>query len=197
VRSPDRVQLEQWLRWVRARPWPVWATAGAVFALFAVLGAVNRGPATVPVAAHSLSDGIERGTGSSAAPEPSPTPDPGQPQYPGMAYPPEAGAATPSASASAPTPTASTYYANCAVAEAAGVAPISRGDPGYRPELDRDGDGVACDPDGLPSSSPTTPPASPTSPGPTVSPTAPPTATASPTPSPTPEPPTTAPPGIG
>ncbi|WP_205413119.1 excalibur calcium-binding domain-containing protein [Austwickia chelonae] len=27
----------------------------------------------------------------------------------------------------------------------AGTAPLRRGDPGYRPELDRDGDGVACE----------------------------------------------------
>lgn len=38
------------------------------------------------------------------------------------------------------------YYRNCAAARAAGVAPLYRGDPGYRPALDRDGDGVACEP---------------------------------------------------
>lgn len=37
------------------------------------------------------------------------------------------------------------YYANCAAARSAGVAPIHRGEPGYRRALDRDGDGVACD----------------------------------------------------
>lgn len=37
------------------------------------------------------------------------------------------------------------YYANCAAARAAGAAPIYRGEPGYRPALDRDGDGVACE----------------------------------------------------
>jgi hypothetical protein len=36
-------------------------------------------------------------------------------------------------------------YSNCAAARSAGAAPLQRGDPGYRPELDRDGDGVACD----------------------------------------------------
>lgn len=40
---------------------------------------------------------------------------------------------------------ASVYYANCAEAIAAGVAPVRYGEPGYRPELDRDGDGTACD----------------------------------------------------
>lgn len=39
-----------------------------------------------------------------------------------------------------------TYYANCDAARAAGVAPIYRGEPGYRPPLDRDNDGIACEP---------------------------------------------------
>lgn len=39
----------------------------------------------------------------------------------------------------------SVYYANCAAARAAGAAPLHRGEPGYRPALDRDGDGVACE----------------------------------------------------
>lgn len=38
------------------------------------------------------------------------------------------------------------YYANCDAARAAGVAPIARGAPGYRPALDRDDDGWACEP---------------------------------------------------
>lgn len=37
------------------------------------------------------------------------------------------------------------YFANCSEARAAGAAPLYRGEPGYRPELDRDGDGVACE----------------------------------------------------
>lgn len=39
----------------------------------------------------------------------------------------------------------SVYYANCTEARAAGVAPISQGQPGYRAGLDRDNDGIACD----------------------------------------------------
>jgi len=38
------------------------------------------------------------------------------------------------------------YYKNCAEARAAGAAPLHRGEPGYRPGLDKDGDGVACEP---------------------------------------------------
>ena len=37
------------------------------------------------------------------------------------------------------------YYANCGQARAAGAAPIRRGEPGYRPALDRDNDGIACE----------------------------------------------------
>ena len=38
------------------------------------------------------------------------------------------------------------YYPNCGAARAAGVAPIYAGEPGYRPEMDGDDDGVACEP---------------------------------------------------
>nr|WP_240049024.1 excalibur calcium-binding domain-containing protein [Parerythrobacter lutipelagi] len=37
------------------------------------------------------------------------------------------------------------YYANCDAVRAAGKAPLRRGDPGYRPALDRDSDGFACE----------------------------------------------------
>ena len=39
----------------------------------------------------------------------------------------------------------SVYYANCTEAKAAGAAPLYQGDPGYRSQLDRDSDGVACE----------------------------------------------------
>lgn len=37
-------------------------------------------------------------------------------------------------------------FRNCIEARAAGAAPITAGQPGYGPHLDRDGDGVACEP---------------------------------------------------
>ncbi|WP_343236290.1 excalibur calcium-binding domain-containing protein [Xanthomonas bonasiae] len=37
-------------------------------------------------------------------------------------------------------------FANCTEARAAGAAPVHRGDPGYGPHLDRDNDGVGCEP---------------------------------------------------
>lgn len=38
------------------------------------------------------------------------------------------------------------WFRNCTEARAAGAAPLYRGRPGYRPEMDGDGDGVACEP---------------------------------------------------
>jgi len=40
----------------------------------------------------------------------------------------------------------SAYYPNCAAARTSGAAPIYAGQPGYRPELDADSDGIACEP---------------------------------------------------
>lgn len=51
----------------------------------------------------------------------------------------------PTATTVPPTRAPSVYYANCDEVRAAGAAPIYRGEPGYRPGLDRDNDGIACD----------------------------------------------------
>lgn len=67
---------------------------------------------------------------TASAPAPAPTPQPPPPAAPAPAAPPPGG---------------EPYYANCTAARAAGAAPILRGQPGYRPALDRDGDGVACE----------------------------------------------------
>ncbi|WP_332317121.1 excalibur calcium-binding domain-containing protein [Verrucosispora sp. WMMA2121] len=40
------------------------------------------------------------------------------------------------------------YYRNCDAVRAAGKDPLYEDDPGFRPALDRDGDGEACEPDG-------------------------------------------------
>jgi len=37
------------------------------------------------------------------------------------------------------------YFDNCSDASSQGYGAIYSGDPGYRSELDRDGDGVACE----------------------------------------------------
>lgn len=43
-------------------------------------------------------------------------------------------------------PQAGDYWARCDAARAAGAAPIYRGEPGYRSEMDGDSDGIACEP---------------------------------------------------
>ena len=63
-------------------------------------------------------DGV---AGSLATPASAPTPAPGQPAPP------------------------SVFYEDCDAVRAAGADPIRVGDPGYRPELDSDGDGVGCE----------------------------------------------------
>jgi len=42
-------------------------------------------------------------------------------------------------------PAGDVYYGKCADAWAAGVAPLYKGQPGYRPGLDGDKDGIACE----------------------------------------------------
>ena len=44
-----------------------------------------------------------------------------------------------------PESSSSVYYSNCSEARAAGAAPLHVGEPGYRPGLDRDSDGTACE----------------------------------------------------
>ncbi|MFY0515234.1 excalibur calcium-binding domain-containing protein [Streptomyces anulatus] len=75
-----------------------------------------------------------------------PAPEPTPPAHP-----------TPAGNASQPAPKATdpapAYYENCDAARAAGAAPVEEGDPGYAPHLDRDGDGVGCEPWGESASS--------------------------------------------
>ena len=41
---------------------------------------------------------------------------------------------------------ASVFYSGCNEARAAGAAPVYAGQPGYRADMDGDGDGIACEP---------------------------------------------------
>ncbi|MFD4237059.1 excalibur calcium-binding domain-containing protein [Streptomyces sp. NPDC058542] len=79
---------------------------------------------------------VVRITVTAAAPETNPTP--------------ASNDANPAPEATDPAPA---YYKNCDAALAAGAAPVEEGDPGYAPHLDRDGDGVGCEPWGESSSS--------------------------------------------
>lgn len=51
-----------------------------------------------------------------------------------------------SAAGARPASFANVFFRNCAAARAAGAAPLYRGQPGYRPQLDGDSDGAACEP---------------------------------------------------
>ena len=44
------------------------------------------------------------------------------------------------------TSTGDRAFANCSEARAAGAAPVRRGEAGYGPHLDRDNDGIGCEP---------------------------------------------------
>lgn len=43
-------------------------------------------------------------------------------------------------------PVVRVYFPGCNAVRAAGLAPLYRGQPGYRPEMDGDDDGIACEP---------------------------------------------------
>jgi hypothetical protein len=43
-------------------------------------------------------------------------------------------------------PAVTVYFPGCNAVRAAGLAPLYRGEPGYRPEMDGDDDGIACEP---------------------------------------------------
>ncbi len=51
----------------------------------------------------------------------------------------------PTTPATQPPTSEDVYYDNCAAARAAGAAPLYRGDPGYRSDMDGDDDGIACE----------------------------------------------------
>lgn len=87
----------------------------------------------------------------SSTPKPSPSSSPNPSPSPTITHTPTP-TSTPKPATPKPTtpqPTVvqqpSVYYANCTAVRAAGAAPIYRGQPGYRPELDRDNDGIACE----------------------------------------------------
>ena len=87
-------------------------------------------------------------------PSASPTPSPSPSTTPTPSPEPTTAEPTPEPTTAEPTPEPTAqpepapqqaYYSSCREAKAAGAAPLYRGDPGYRPGLDRDSDGVACE----------------------------------------------------
>lgn len=133
------------------------ATAGVLAGALLLTGCSSsaRAPKVTP-SASSSSTSASASPSASATPSSSPTPSasatPSESPSPTVIPSPvpttEAPAQAPAAEAPAQQAPAqsSVYYETCADARAAGAAPLHRGEPGYRPGLDRDGDGVACEP---------------------------------------------------
>ncbi|NUT73127.1 DUF1524 domain-containing protein [Pseudarthrobacter sp. C4D7] len=85
---------------------------------------------------------------AAAAPAPAPVAAAPAPAPAAVAPAPAPAAPVPAAPAPVvpvPAAPAAAYYANCAAARAAGAAPLYAGQAGYRPALDRDSDGIACE----------------------------------------------------
>ncbi|MER6649852.1 excalibur calcium-binding domain-containing protein [Streptomyces sp. NPDC000971] len=120
---------------------------GATFVYTPADGYAGEDEFTYQVALKAKSEGtaddsaVVRITVSEPAPTPTPTPKP----TPTVSR-------TPAAKATKPAEPAVSYE-NCDAARAAGAAPVRRGEPGYAAHLDRDGDGVGCEPYGSSGSS--------------------------------------------
>lgn len=95
----------------------------------------ERAPQASPVPLAESTEADAQGEAVEAVEDPSPDPSPTA-----------SSTATPSPTASptAPASAGIVRYETCEQVESAGVAPLHRGDPGYRTELDPDGDGIAC-----------------------------------------------------
>lgn len=89
---------------------------------------------------------------ASSTPKPTPTPTPTPSPTPEPTPEPQTVATTeepapePPPAPPAPAQDPNVYYKNCDAVRAAGAAPLYQGEPGYRPGLDGDHDGVACEP---------------------------------------------------
>lgn len=141
------------------------ATAGVLAGALLLTGCSSsvRAPKVTP-SASSSSTSASASASVSATPSSSPTPSasatPSESPSPTVTPSPVPTTETPAQAPAAEAPAqqapaqpvqqapaqSSVYYETCADARAAGAAPLHRGEPGYRPGLDRDGDGVACEP---------------------------------------------------
>jgi hypothetical protein len=114
-----------------------------------VVGGEEGSPEVLSMEVYGLLDWPAESTVYSSAPTPAPEPEPEPTAEPTPEPEPEPTAAEtrapPPPPDPEPAPDPEPYYKNCDEAREAGVAPIYRGQPGYRPGLDRDNDGVACE----------------------------------------------------
>ncbi|MGO3363665.1 MAG: GmrSD restriction endonuclease domain-containing protein, partial [Corynebacterium sp.] len=96
----------------------LWVTAAERDAIARILGDCGAGGLDPVVEAPA------------PAPAPAPVPEPAPAPAPAVPADPAGGGV---------------YFQNCTAARDAGAAPLYRGAPGYRAQMDRDGDGVACE----------------------------------------------------
>ncbi|MFG1849613.1 excalibur calcium-binding domain-containing protein [Micromonospora carbonacea] len=121
----------------KKNPSPILGAAIAVVAVLCcggVIGAFSDDEPAPPTTAKRIAD-VAPTTSS-----PTPTPDRIEPSDPPTS--------SPAPKKTTSKPKAAPYYKNCDAVRDADDAPLFEGEPGYRPELDRDGDGEACEPDG-------------------------------------------------
>ncbi|MFE5676784.1 excalibur calcium-binding domain-containing protein [Streptomyces erythrochromogenes] len=133
-------------RWWACRSLParIGLFIGAGFAALVVLGAVSGESRTTPEVPGSPPTPASRTPSeapvvstASTAPKPARTVPVAPPPRPSVSRQP------PTSSEPVERPV---HYDNCDDARAAGAAPLVRGGNGYRDALDRDSDGVACEP---------------------------------------------------
>jgi hypothetical protein len=119
---------------VKAR-YGLWVVPAERDAMARVLAGCGTSPATTPAPAAATTGGASTGAASTG------------PASTGAASTGAAStaAATPAAQPPAAATPGNAYYPNCAAARAAGAAPLYRGQPGYRAQMDGDGDGIACE----------------------------------------------------
>lgn len=123
-----------------AVPYPAYAGNERYTANVAEAAAVAPAPPTCPPAPAPRDDDSDDSGVGTYRPVPAPRPAVGAPR-------PDTAAPLPDTVAPAPAAPSggAAYFKDCAAARAAGAAPILRDQPGYRPPLDADDDGIACE----------------------------------------------------
>lgn len=121
-------------------PWWLWALVGLLFVALVSVAMSKGSGSPEPVPTVTVTEPGPTVTETEEAAEPTVTETVTEPAdaSEGVGDAPEP--------TSEPTTAQDVYYANCDEARAAGDAPLYAGDPGYSSDLDRDGDGVACEP---------------------------------------------------
>jgi hypothetical protein len=143
----------------------LWPVAGAVLVVLMLIGAGQvfgggDGNDAAAPAASTPTSGPPTVAPTDPGPDPSSaTPDPGESTATSVSATPSAtpdsqstspdpaassASSTPVGPSTAPTDGGQVHYRNCGAVRAAGKDPLLRGQPGYEPRLDPDGDGVAC-----------------------------------------------------